>query len=279
MSSASLFRWTDHALVEVAEHERAEYDTAFAIDVADSLLVRERRAFALELHRERFQDAVNTRSTGKRAFFPPEVEEFWNAACAMIPPGGTWFPRWELRSGADNAHFAYWQRRAPELTRAVTLITHEGPDPRRVPSTKGPDIDALGAVQIWAREHGAHDAVLVTSGSHIIDGTTNALVWWRGDMLCSPPSADEDPVFTRVPSVTATSLLGLASALGVETHEEHAKPEELEGCEVWALNALHGIRMVVGWVNGPKLAERPGRIGAWRERREALSAPIGDVPQ
>lgn len=277
MSSASLFRWTGHALVEVDEHEATRSGTESVLDAADSLLVSDRRAFALELHRARFHDAVSTRSIGETLFPPREIDAFWSAAFAMIPPSGNWFPRLELRSNAGGSHLAYRHRLAPDLTRSVTLISHSGQDPRRVPSVKGPDIEALGAAQARARQHGADDAVLATSGGHIIDGATNALVWWRGETLCAPPSAEDDPAFARVPSVTATSLLGLASALGLETRAELATPADLDGSEVWALNALHGIRIVTGWVNGPTLAERPGRIGAWRERREALRAPIGGM--
>ena len=79
--------------------------------------------------------------------------------------------------------------------------------------------------------------------------------------------------------MTGASLLGLAAALGVETRAERMMPSELDGCEVWALNALHGIRMVTAWVGVPQLAEKPGRIKAWRNRRQALCSPIGGLPQ
>jgi len=51
-------------------------------------------------------------------------------------------------------------------------------------------------------------------------------------------------------------------------------PESLEGCEVWALNALHGIRIVTEWVDGPATAELPGRLDAWRARLDALRKPL-----
>lgn len=275
MSSELLFRWNGHALAE----ERADNDAEYAIDAADSLLVSEGMAFALELHRTRFVNAVERMTVGRKRLDPVEVEAFWDAACDMIPRRGDWFPRVELRSSTGDTHLAYRQRPAPALTRSVTLGTLEGADPRLMPEVKGPDLRALVVARETAQVRGANDVVILTPRGHIIDAATSALVWWRGDTLCSPPLGDEDPAFARVSSVTAKSILGLATVLGIETRTERVLPADLEGSEVWALNALHGIRMVTGWVDGPHLAEMPGRMRAWRERREALRAPIGDLIQ
>ena len=70
--------------------------------------------------------------------------------------------------------------------------------------------------------------------------------------------------------MTARSLFALAAALGTETHREAVTPAELDGTEVWAVNALHGIRIATGWVDGPSLAAEPGRLALWRARRDAL---------
>ena len=95
-------------------------------------------------------------------------------------------------------------------------------------------------------------------------------------MLCGPPSS-----FPRVDSVTARTVLTLAGALGVETYEEAVTPAELDGTEVWALSALHGIRIVTQWVDGPAMAELPGRLQQWRDRLDALRRPIhrADEPE
>lgn len=273
MSSVSVYRWDGHALVAIDGADHAQY----VIDAADSLLVSDGNAFALGMHRTRFQDAVSCTAASKK-FSPDEVDAFWAAAFAMIPASGNWFPRVELRSNAGEIHLAYRHRRAPNLTRAVSLRTHVGEDPRRVPTVKGPDIVSLGAIRSDTQQRGIDDVVFVTPDVHIIDGAANALVWWRGDTLCGPPQ-EEDPAFARVPSVTAKALLGLAGSLGVHTREERATPAELDGNEVWALNALHGIRMVTEWASVPQLAEKPGRIGVWRERMHSLRAPIGEVIQ
>ncbi len=271
MSSERLFLWSGHTLAEADDGAHAEH----GLDAADSLFVGEGCAFALDLHRERFTRAVTTMRKGRNALGPSEIDAFWHETFAMIPAKGQWFPRLELHSAVSEFPLAFRHRPAPELTRSVTLLTHGGPDPRGVPSVKGPDLEALSSARNTARERGADDVVLLTREGHIIDCAANALVWWRGNALCAPPLETEDAAFARVQSVTAKSVLALAAALGVETRSERATPADLDGCEVWALNALHGIRMVTGWADGPELAEKPGRIAAWRERRHALHAPIG----
>jgi hypothetical protein len=40
------------------------------------------------------------------------------------------------------------------------------------------------------------------------------------------------------------------------------------------LNALHGIRIVTAWVDGPATAEQPGRLATWRARLDALRKPL-----
>lgn len=272
MSSVSVYRWDDPALVAVNRRD----DARDLIHAADSLLVSGGYAFAPEMHRARFLDAVR-RTVGGPNFSPGEVDAFWAAAFGMIPAKGNWFPRVELRSGPGETGLAFRHRRAPELTRSVKLRTHAGDDPRTVPSLKGPDIVSLGAIRGDAQLRGIDDVVFLTPSDHIIDGAANAIVWWRGDTLCAPPREEGDPAFARVPSVTAKAVLGLAGALGVGTREERARPADLDGTEVWALNALHGIRMVTEWAGVPQLAEKPGRIGVWRERMHALRAPIGGV--
>jgi branched-subunit amino acid aminotransferase/4-amino-4-deoxychorismate lyase len=105
-----------------------------------------------------------------------------------------------------------------------------------------------------------------------VEGGYSGLLWWRGDILCGP-LAD----FERVDSVTARSVLTLARALGLDTHEEAVTPTELEGVELWAVNSLHGIRIVTGWLDGPTLAERPGRLATWRARLDRLRRPLPDA--
>jgi len=55
-------------------------------------------------------------------------------------------------------------------------------------------------------------------------------------------------------------------------------PDELDGLEIWALNALQGIRIVTEWIDGPSTAEQPGRLALWRARLDRLRKPLPDLP-
>ena len=107
----------------------------------------------------------------------------------------------------------------------------------------------------------------------VAEGAFSALLWWRGDVLCSPA-----PELERVDSVTARSVITLATALGVDVYSEAVAPDDLDGLEVWALSALHGIRIVTGWIDGPALAEEPRRLATWRSRLDRLRKPL-PVPE
>jgi branched-subunit amino acid aminotransferase/4-amino-4-deoxychorismate lyase len=275
MSSAALYRWSGEDLVAIDYCDPHEY----TIQAADSLLVEDGAAFALGMHRDRFLAAAARRAEGLDGHEPATVEAFWDAALAAIPAEGRWFPRVELQSRAGAAHLLFRHRTAPDAMRSAVLATHRGSDPRRAPETKGPDLPALLRLRTEAQAAGADDAVILSTDGSVVDGATSAIVWWRGEILCAPPEGPDHPGFARVDSVTARSLFGLAAALGVPTHREAATPAELDGTEVWALNALHGIRIVTAWLDGPDRdgpspAELPGRLALWRERRHALLKPI-----
>ncbi|HMM81970.1 MAG TPA: aminotransferase class IV [Terrimesophilobacter sp.] len=271
MSNDALYRWVGGAFAALDYCDPGEY----RVEAMDSFLVTHGRIFARELHESRFFEAARQRGNDLDGFAALDLEAFWDAALALVPADGNWFPRVELQSKDGAAHLVFRHRPAPEPARSAVLATLDRPDPRKAPGIKGPDVDALLSARTRARRLGADDAVILTSDGFIVDGTTSALVWWRGDILCAPPLAEDAREFERVDSVTARSLFAMAAALGVETHRERATPADLDGAEVWALGAVHGIRIVTSWVGGPKLAESPGRLGLWRHRREALHKPIG----
>ena len=228
--------------------------TEATIVAADSWLVDEGRTLALDLHRSRFLEAA------------PGSDGFWDAAIAAIPRDGSWFPRVEAH--ADGRRL-FRLRSAPERTKAVTLATHHGEDPRREPRTKGPDLDAMRRLRTVAQGLGADEAVILSTDGYVVEGSYSSLVWWRGAILCSPPAE-----FDRINSVTARSLIGLATALGIETLEEAVTPAELDGTELWSLNALQGPRIVTSWLDGPQTAELPGRLAQWRTRLTVLARPL-----
>lgn len=265
MSAAALtFRWDDGAL-----RQRDDCDVLPAtIEAADSFLVTEGTTLALDLHRTRFLTSV------PRGHYPAlDPSGFWDAAIGAIPRRGDWFPRVELRTQMLRPQFLFRLREAPPLQRSIVLATSRGRDPRTAPRFKGPDLEAMTRLRTQAQTHGADEAVILTAEGFVAEGSTTCLAWWRGDALAVP-----DDAIARIDSVTLRSVLALATALGVDILYESARLDELDGCEVWALNALHGIRIVTRWIDGPEVAEQPGRLDSWRRRLDALRRPLPDPP-
>jgi branched-subunit amino acid aminotransferase/4-amino-4-deoxychorismate lyase len=236
--------------------------------VADSFLLEEGAVVAVDAHRERFLHSVGGRDVAAlagNAVPLAEAEPFWRAAIAALPREGRWFPRIELVRGPSRPEFRLAVRPAPPLGRLVTALTWKGPDPRRVPTVKGPDLDALLDLRAAGRARGADEVVLLDDGA-VAEGTTSSLAWWRDGALCLP--ADSMP---RVPGVTERCVRALAAETGVEVVPERRRPDQLAGCEVWVLNALHGIRGVVRWEGGPAVAAPGERLDEWRARLGALA--------
>jgi branched-subunit amino acid aminotransferase/4-amino-4-deoxychorismate lyase len=260
MSASTVSLWREGAL-EV----RTDCDVVPAsIEAADSWLVSDGTVLGLELHRTRFMTSI---PRGRYRQLDPGA--FWDASLAAIPRVGDWFPRVELRLQALAPQLLLRMREAPERRRSIVLATHAGRDPRKAPRFKGPDLEAMTRLRTIAQKAGADEAVLLSPQGFVADGSTTSLAWWRGDALCVP--ADD---IDRVDGVTVRSIVTLATALGIDVLHESVGPEELDGLEVWALNALHGIRIVTSWVDGPATAEEPGRLAAWRARLDALRKPL-----
>ena len=258
-AGATVLDWQAGALVARDDCEV----TPAVLKVADSFLVSEGSALAAGLHRTRFTDSATEQGFGDAR----ELARFWDAALAGVPRTGAWFPRLELVRMREADHLRFRLRPAPALHETLVLST-AATDPRRTPTIKGPDLEQLSVLRQRAQRDGADDAVILDHG-RVSDGATTALLWWRGDALFTPPLS-----FPRVDSVGARAVRGIAAALGVPVDEEAAAPAELAGCVVWAVNALHGIREVTEWIDGPAVARDPRRMAAWRERFAALSRPL-----
>lgn len=255
-----IYRWHEGALLSLDYSDMSET----LIEVADSWLVTDGSVLALDLHRRRFLDGIE--ASGHDLV---DAAGFWDATITAIPRTGDWFPRVELQQHAGSPLLVFRLRPAPERSRQVTLITHTGDDPRHRATVKGPALNALMRLRTEAQARGADEAVILSPLGHVVEGTTSALLWWRGDVLCSPA-----PELDRVDSVTARSVIALATALGLDISWEVVEPSELDGLEVWAANALHGLRIVTRWIDGPSTAEKPGRLGEWRARLDGLRRPM-----
>lgn len=244
--------------------------------VADSWLVSDGSVRALDLHRERFARSAAALSELE----PSVVSAFWDAFIAELPREGRWFPRAEVVASGPSQQPVFTLRGrirpAPGIAQSVILGTHPDRDPRTAPAIKGPDLERLLAIRADAAGQGVGidgfdvgEVVITSSTGLIIDGTTSAILWWRGDRLFAPSAG-----LTRVDSVTAKTLRLVAAATGVTVGEETARITDLNGCEVWAVNALHGIRLVTGWRDGPAVKVDPARSTLWRRRLDALSRPL-----
>lgn len=260
MSSSALLRWRDRGGFETVSGDASEYG---AIEVADSWLVTDGSVLALDVHRQRFFDSA------ERSGHSMDLSAFWAATVDALPRSDDGFPRVDLRTRDGVATLLLHVRPAPERTSSIVVGTHAGADPRTTPTIKGPDLAAMAMLRATAGDRGAEEAVLLADDGSVVEGAYSAIVWWRGSALCVP-----DASLARVDSVTARSLVTLATALGIDVLTERLTPPELDGREVWALNALHGIRIVRSWLDGPELAAEPGRLALWRGRLAALRRPL-----
>lgn len=266
MITPRLLVWTDGALGEASDGEATSGDVqAGELVVADSWLLADGAARGLELHRARFLDGVASATS----IDADDASAFWHAAVAELPRTGDWFPRFDAINGVEDDRLMLRIRTAPPLGASVRVASLAGPDPRTQPAVKGPDLERLLAIRSEAAADGVDEPVILSSAGHIVDGVTSAVLWWRGDRLLAPSAS-----LPRVDSVTAKSLRLIAAATGTATGEEFASPSDLAGCEVWVVNALHGIRVVTSWSGGPTLARNPRRAALWQRRLDALVRPL-----
>ncbi|GAA3632932.1 hypothetical protein GCM10022223_59080 [Kineosporia mesophila] len=236
--------------------------------VADSWLVDEGRCRGIDEHRARF-----VRSVSMMDDHPPSVpsltsgwaNRFMDDVLAVLPRSGRWFPRVD-RTGDE---LTLWIRPAPEPSSEVVLWGPGVPDPRTRPGVKGPDLPRLADLRRRAALAGAGEAVLVSPDGAVLEGALSTLLWWRGDVLCSPPRSD-----ATLPGVTWRLLEGIAERRGVETRSENVPPVALEGLEVWSVSALHGIRAVTGWRGLDLNAGAAHQAPTWQAVLRELARPL-----
>jgi branched-subunit amino acid aminotransferase/4-amino-4-deoxychorismate lyase len=235
-----------------------------AVAAAESWLVEDGRARGLDRHWARF--ARGCAEAGLSIASPRAAVE------AALPATGRWFPRVEARAGGA-VRLAV--RPAPPRAPEVVAWIADGPDPRRAPRRKGPDLERLGALRAAAARHGAGEAVIADADGRLLEGAYTSLLWWEDDALCAVP--DDAPILD---GVTRALLLGLAGDAGAEVRFRRPAPAGLDGREAWLTSALHGIRVVTRWVadnahGPPGHAGRAERAAAWQARLEALAVPVG----
>lgn len=239
-----------------------------AVAAADSWLVDNGRVRALDRHRGRFAHACAAVARPRGGPRPAEVAEFWDAAIALLPRVGRWFPRVQL-SGSGRPDLWLLVRPAPRIASTVRLWLHDTADRRHAPRRKGPDLGWLMSLRSRAVAVGADDALLTTSGGLVLEGATTNLLWWESDCLCLP-----SPRLRTLPGVTSGLLVDRARETGVRVAYRRAAAADLANREVWAVNALHGIRPVIGWIGGPIQAGAPEKSPSWQRWLRDSAVPL-----
>jgi branched-subunit amino acid aminotransferase/4-amino-4-deoxychorismate lyase len=245
-------------------HLRVRYPTARAtiigvaedtIAVTESFLVDDGRVRGLDRQRARF-----FRGCAEAGLDPSAP---WAMVEDGLPATGRWFPRVDLHASGEPR---LAMRPAPAREPNVVARVFDGPDPRRAPRRKGPDLARLGALRAEVARHGAGEALLRDEDGRLLEGAYTSLLWWEDDTLWAVP--DDAPILA---GVTRALLLEMAAEDGVPVHYRRPRPQELGGREVWLTSALHGFRAVVPGPDGSLPAGPAPRAAAWQARLEALA--------
>lgn len=238
------------------------------VEIVDSWLVDAGRVRGLGLHARRFAAAC----AGHHGLPIELTTRFLRASVDRIPVTGRWFPRVEVVLDAGKPRLQLLLRTAPERGDTVRLWYPGVPDRRRSAAVKGADLDDLLALRSAAVAAGGDEAVLLSPGGTVREGSTTSIVWWRGDTLCGPP-VDGDVL----PSVTRTLLARGVIAAGGSVADEVATPARLADVPMWTVNALHGIRPVTGWLglDVPAAPQDPVLLALWQAYLDGLAVPVG----
>jgi branched-subunit amino acid aminotransferase/4-amino-4-deoxychorismate lyase len=242
-------------------------DQAYA--AVDSWLVDDGRVRGLARHQERFAAAA----TATGAVGREDADRFFAAALALLPREGRWFPRVEL--AADTGELRLRLRPAPPRLDQVVVLATPFVDRRTQPHVKGPDLPRQAAWRAQAEAFEAGEALLAAPDGTITEGVWTTPLWWDGDVLCALPRGTR-----ALDSVTRALVLDLARDAGVAVGRDTPSVARLRDSETWMVSALHGIRLVTGWLLQPGSAPEPapaapGRAPAWRARLDALAVLIG----
>lgn len=194
----------------------------------------------------------------------PGLGNFLDAAGRAIIEFGEGFPRLELWGDDAGSHeLRVSLRPLPELRDEIDLVTVGALDLRH-PERKGPNLDVLTKL---SRDLGA-EALLTSPAGTVREGGSTALVWWEGDY----PHVSASP--RRVPSVAERLVREASAQYGRAMTPARITPSELAGFEVWAVNALHGIRSVSRIDGRSQPPPDSERLKRYREALEQTWRPV-----
>jgi branched-subunit amino acid aminotransferase/4-amino-4-deoxychorismate lyase len=237
------------------------------LKVADSWLVENGSVRSLQAHFDRFANWAIAEDPSQESllkFFFAEVRR-------LTPREGRWFPRIEYHGEQEASSRLHLRlREAPAPMESVVLWQYPDPDPRQSPLVKGPDLSLCQQLRRHANMNGATEAVITDPKGFVAEGALSALVWWRGNVLCS-----SDDQTNWLPSITRQELFQIASQMGVETRVENIKPEELVKLPIWALSSLNGIVPVSSWVGLADELPTSSQLEPFTKRLKLLSTQVG----
>ncbi len=259
VANESVFQYTTEKELVIADKPEDK------LLVADSWLLTNGCVRALYLHQQRFfSSCMELAGTS-----PDILNDFWNSAIGKLPKTGSWFPRIELAGNLSCPVLQIRIRPAPAIHSTIRLIDHKGADFRKLPRHKGPDLAKLIAARKKIVEQGADEAILTTPKGFLLEGLTTSILWWEGPVLCSTP-----PSQRVLPGVTSELLRLIAEQENIFFSYRFRKAADLNGCEIWAVNALHGIRRVVGWEKSPFNTSSHIDIDYWRKKLDTFGKPV-----
>lgn len=234
--------------------------------MADSFRARAHGGVAevrgLALHLARFRAAVVAAAVSP---IEQDLDDFIASALPQIAEAGDGFPRLELWHDSAALSLALALRPLPTLRDDIALASTERPSAVTDPEVKGPNIAAYAALA--AQLDG--EALLLDEAGRAIEGTTTSLVWWHADGTGGVSAAPD-----RVASVTEQLVVRMAHGFGDSIATEYRTPLELTGLEVWAVNALHGIRPVVSIDGQAPTRHDPDRIARYRAALDRAWEPV-----
>lgn len=233
--------------------------------VADSWLAKDGHVRALHLHRQRFLASCHQLA----GIHEKTAAPFWKEALTKIPKTGLWFPRIELAGTSERPVFQLRVRQAPPLHATIRLADHHISDFRQTPRHKGPDLTRIGMIRRSLLDRGAEEGILTTPRGYVLEGLTTNILWWENNILCCPP-----PAYRILPGITAKLIRLVALHKNIPVAHRKRKLQDLNDREVWAVNALHGIRQVVNWSGSPFKTVQHTDIGDWRNALENFNERI-----
>lgn len=251
--------------------------------VADSFRVRDHGGVAevrgLSHHLARFRASVlaSENSVTPCPLTTSEVDSFIASALPRIAAAGEGFPRLELwrenvarqtsktPESSLSLSLSLAIRPLPELREAITLTSVARPNGLADAKVKGPNIASYSAL---SRQLGG-EALLLDETGRVVEGTTTSLIWWNAD-----GSGAYSAVPDRVSSVTELLVREIALRFGTELRPEQRSPADLTKFEVWAVNALHGIRPVLSIDGRASARHDPDRLDQYRVALDAAWEPV-----